>query len=68
MIHKIALAAIFVQAAITAALATQIMLHDQGAERSPTDPLNLTAPGPVVEKQPIHTLLVLTPIGSGAPD
>jgi hypothetical protein len=69
MVHRIALAAIFFQAAITAALATQIMLHDQAVDaRSPTDPLNLTAPVPVVDRQPIHTILVLNPNDFGAQD
>jgi len=60
MIRKIALAAIFVQVAVTAALATQIVLNDQvagGGARAET--LNFTAPVAVVDKRLRHTILVI---------
>ncbi len=68
MVHRIVLAAILFQAAVTAALATQIMLRDQVAARSKSNPTNLTAPVPVVDKRLMHTILVLNPNDFGAQD
>jgi len=59
MIHKIALAAIFIQVAITAALAAQVVITDQMAvDRRPSDAV---ASVPVPAKHPIHRVLILSP-------
>jgi hypothetical protein len=62
MIRKVALAATLVQAAITAALATQLFLNDQAGGDPPTTiALNVTAQVPAIDRRPLHTILVLNP-------
>jgi len=62
MIRKVALAATIVQAAMTAALATQLFLNDQAAgDPSTTLALNVTAQFPTIDRRPLHTILVLNP-------
>ena len=60
MVHKIALAAIFIQVAITAALATQLVLHNQAAGADPASNA-IAAPVAAVAPEPAHTIMALSP-------